>query len=194
MIVYKIEDKTYINLTNKCSNACTFCVRNNSAFYGGYSLWLEKEPTFEEIINALQPYLEGEEFVFCGYGEPLYRLDMIIEVGKYLKKLGKYVRINTNGQADLIAGKDAAKRLIGAVDAVSISLNEVNAVEYNDLCRCRFGEEGYYSMLRFAADAKKAGLRVILSIVDILGEEKTAKARKIAEKIGAELRIRTLIK
>lgn len=194
MIVYKIGEKIYINLTNKCSNACTFCVRNNSSFYSGYGLWLEKEPSVEEVKEALKDYLSYEEFVFCGYGEPLYRADAIREIGLYLKSCGKKVRVNTNGQADLIAGKGVAEKFAGAVDTVSISLNETNAADYQKLCRCRFGEEGFYSMLRFAKECKEAGLRVILSIVDVIGEEKIALAEKIAERVGAELRVRALIK
>lgn len=194
MIVYKIGDTIYMNLTNRCSNACTFCVRTTSEEYSAYSLWLDKEPTCEEVKEALKPYLNETKFVFCGYGEPLYRIEAVVEIGKYLKGLGKNVRINTNGQADLIVGKGVAERLVGAVDTVSISLNEVTAEDYNALCRCRFGEEGYYSLLRFAEECKKNNLKVVLSIVDVLGEEKCKKAKQIAEKIGAELRIRQLIK
>ncbi len=193
MIVYKIDGKAYINLTNKCSNACTFCVRNTSDRYSEFSLWLKKEPEFDEIIFACREFFDVEEFVFCGYGEPLYRADMIVKVGKFLKENGKRVRVNTNGQADLIVGKNVAESFVGSVDTVSISLNEVTAKDYQTLCRCAYGEEGYFSMLRFAADCVKAGLRVVFSIVDVIGEEKVKKAREIAEKIGAELRIRELI-
>lgn len=194
MIAYRIGDKAYINLTNRCSNDCTFCVRRTSEEYEQFSLWLDREPEYDDIIAALQPFMELKEFVFCGYGEPLYRIDMIVRVGEYLKGKGKYVRVNTNGQGDLIVGKDAAKRLAGKVDEVSVSLNEVSAAAYQKLCRCEFGEEGYYSMLRFASDCVKAGIKVKLSIVDILGAEKTEKAKQIAAEIGAELRIRALIK
>lgn len=194
MIVYKIDGKAYINLTNKCSNACTFCVRSTSDRYSEFSLWLKKEPTVEEVICECKKFFDLDEFVFCGYGEPLYRLDAIIEVGKFLKSSGKRVRVNTNGQADLIVGKGVAERLKEAVDTVSISLNEVSAESYQKICRCQFGEEGYYSMLRFAEDCVKAGIKVKLSIVDIIGEEKVRKAGEIAEKIGAELRVRELIK
>ena len=136
---------------------------------------------------------DGKEYVFCGYGEPLYRLDAIIEIGKYLKARGKKVRVNTNGQADLIVGPNVAEKLVGAVDTVSISLNEVTPEDYQNICRCQYGQEGYFSMLRFAKDCVKAGLQTKLSIVDILGKDKTEKAKKIAEEIGAELRVRELI-
>jgi len=194
MIVYKIDENIYINLTNKCSNSCTFCVRTTSKEYEPYSLWLKKEPDYEEVVSALQEYISYENFVFCGYGEPLYRFDNVVKIGKYLKSLGKNVRLNTNGQADLIVGENAAAELVGAVDTVSISLNEVTAEEYQKLCRCRFGEEGYASLMRFAKDCVNKGLKVVFSIVDILGAEKIETAKKIASSIGAELRVRELIK
>lgn len=192
MIVYEIDGNVYINLTNRCSNACVFCVRTTSTEYEQYDLWLKKEPTVAEVEEELKKH-EGKEYVFCGYGEPLYRLDAVIEIGKWLKSRGKKVRINTNGQADLIVGPNVAERLVGAVDTVSISLNEVSPEAYQKICVCRYGQEGYFSMLRFAEDCVKAGLKTKLSIVDILGPEKTAAAQKIADEIGAELRIRELI-
>ena len=192
MIVYEIDNNVYINLTNRCSNACTFCVRTTSDEYKRYDLWLKKEPTVAEVEEELTRH-EGKEYVFCGYGEPLYRLDAVVEIGKWLKSRGKKVRINTNGQADLIVGPNVADRLKGAVDTVSISLNEVTPEDYQKICRCQYGQEGYFSMLRFASDCVKAGIKTKLSIVDILGPDKTAAAKKIAEEIGAELRIRELI-
>lgn len=182
-------------MTNRCSNACTFCVRTTSDEYSPYSLWLKQEPSYDEIIDALQEYLPlCDEFVFCGYGEPLYRIDMVREVGLYLKQHKKYVRLNTNGQADLIVGKNAAQQLSGAVDIVSVSLNEVTPEDYQTLCRCRFGEDGFRSMLDFAADCRKLGLPVTMSVVDVIGQQKCQRAKEIAEKIGAELRVRPLIK
>lgn len=192
MIVYEIDNNVYINLTNRCSNACTFCVRTTSDEYEQYDLWLKKEPTVAEVIEELQGH-DGKEYVFCGYGEPLYRIDAVIEIGRYLKSQGKKVRLNTNGQADLIVGEGVAERLVGAVDTVSISLNEVTPKDYQAICRCQYGEEGYLSLLRFAKSCVEAGLKTKLSIVDILGKEKTAAAKKIAEEIGAELRVRELI-
>ncbi|MBR1746689.1 MAG: TatD family nuclease-associated radical SAM protein [Clostridia bacterium] len=193
MIVYEIDNNVYINLTNRCSNACVFCVRTTSDEYEQFDLWLKKEPTVEEVLDELKKHDEGKEYVFCGYGEPLYRLDAIIEIGRWLKSKGKTVRLNTNGQADLIVGPNVAERLVGAVDIVSVSLNEVTPEAYQKICVCEFGEEGYRSMLRFAEDCVKAGIRTKLSIVDILGEEKKRTAKKIADEIGAELRVRELI-
>ena len=133
--VYEIDGKLYANLTNRCSNACTFCVRNYDTDrrkphgYEGYDLWLDKEPSAEEVIDALNKYdlASYKELVFCGYGEPTYRFDVLEEVAAYAHKKGLRTRINTNGQANAILGKDISERLCKAIDVIGISLNEVTA-------------------------------------------------------------------
>ena len=41
----------YVNLTNKCPCACTFCLRQTMDHVGkAHSLWLEREPSAEEVI------------------------------------------------------------------------------------------------------------------------------------------------
>lgn len=193
MIVYRIEDSVYINLTNKCSNACVFCVRATSDCYEEYDLWLKDEPTVAEVTAELEKYSDYKNFVFCGYGEPLYRADDLIKIAEYLKGRNKNVRLNTNGQADLIVGKGFARRIKGKVDKVSISLNAGTASGYNSICKCKFGEEGFYSLLRFAAECKEQGIDTVFSMV------KTADAdieggKSVSEKYGIPLRIRELIK
>ena len=194
MIAYLIDNNVYINLTNKCSNDCTFCVRNTSDRYSEFSLWLKKEPTSEEIISALNPYLDKyDNYVFCGYGEPLYRLNEIITVSDFLKNKGKNIRLNTNGQASLIVGEGVAEKLKNRVDTVSISLNAHNAKAYNELCNCIFGENGFASLLEFANDCKVNGINVVFSIVDN-GEVNIEEAKKVADNLNIPLRIRELIK
>lgn len=192
MIVYRIGNAIYINLTNRCSNNCSFCVRTTSKEYEEYGLWLKKEPTAEEVFNELKKTGNADEYVFCGYGEPLYALNVLLPVADFLKQNGKKVRLNTNGQADLIIGQGVAKQLKGRVDEVSISLNAPNAKEYNAICACDFGEEGFYSLLRFAEECKNEGIRTKFSIVDT-GEVDIEQAKKLAEKMGIPLRVRALI-
>lgn len=192
-IIYEINEKIYINLTNRCSNNCDFCVRNGKETFCDYYLWLEKEPTAQEVISKLDDYMAYDEFVFCGFGEPLYRLDAIVEISKFLKTKNKKTRINTNGQADLITKENAPKILKGLIDTISISLNASTSAKYQDICHCEFGEEGYNSMLRFAKACKEEGLRVVLSIVDCIGEKEIQQSKEIAENLGVELRIREYI-
>lgn len=192
MITYRINDRIYINLTNRCSNACEFCVRIDDK-YSDFNLWLEKEPTAEEIIAELGEMEGASEIVFCGYGEPLYRLDAIIPVSEYAHNKGKKTRINTNGQARHIAGEGVAQKLAGYIDTVSISLNAGDAKSYQAICHSQFGEQAFYDIIDFGRECKKHIPRVVFSIVDVVGEEQIEKARKIAEEVGAELRVRRYI-
>lgn len=191
---YPIDGKIYINLTNRCSNACDFCVRLNDS-YSEHSLWLDKEPSTEEVINSFEKLdFEGtKEFVFCGYGEPTYKLQEIMEISEYLHKHGKITRLNTNGQADLIWGEEIAPKLKGYIDVVSISLNASSAKSYQDICHSEFGEKAFYSLLNFAKSCKESVPTVILSLVDVVGKEEVERAQELCDSLGIDLRVRAYI-
>lgn len=78
----------YVNLTNRCDNDCVFCLRRTKEMMRGSSLWLEREPTVEEVIAELRavPWSSVSEVVFCGFGEPTLRLEELIELLRWLKK------------------------------------------------------------------------------------------------------------
>lgn len=190
---YRLDNKIYVNLTNRCSNDCEFCVRRTDAFRD-IGLWLEHEPSAEEVINSFEDLDSAEEIVFCGYGEPMYRLDVMCEVADYLKSKGKRTRVNTNGQAALICGEGVPEKLGGRIDTVNVSLNAADAKAYQTLCHSEFGEKAFYALLDFAKECKKYVPRVVLSIVDVVGESELEKARAIADALGVELRIRTYVK
>ena len=190
---YRLGNKIYVNLTNRCSNDCEFCVRRTDAFRD-IGLWLEHEPSAEEVINSFEDLDSAEEVVFCGYGEPMYRLDVMCEVADYLKSKGKRTRVNTNGQAALICGEGVPEKLGGRIDTVNVSLNAADAKAYQALCHSEFGEKAFYALLDFAKECKKYVPRVVLSIVDVAGESELEKARAIADALGVELRIRTYVK
>ena len=109
-IVYSYKDNAYLNITNKCPCACTFCIRNQKDAIGSAnSLWLEHNPTFEEVKTALDNYnLDNcKEIIFCGYGEPTNSYDVLIETAKYIRENYKIkTRINTNGLGNLINNKN----------------------------------------------------------------------------------------
>lgn len=191
--IYILGDSLYINLTNRCSNSCVFCVRNTQDGMDDYNLWLDREPSAQEVIDLIPDPTAYKEIVFCGFGEPTERLDVLLEIAKHLKQRGGTVRINTNGHASLIAGKDVTPLLQGKVDVVSISLNASNAKEYQRQCQCRYGEQGFFAMLDFAVNAKKYVPSVILSIVDILPSHEQEACRKLCDKLGLTLRIREMI-
>ena len=125
-IVYPIRQSLYLNLTNRCSNRCAFCAKNASYFVKGHDLALEREPSAEELVQAVGDPQKYQEIVFCGFGEPLLRLETVKTVAAALKKKGARVRIDTDGQANLVYGRNILPELKGLVDAVSVSLNAEN--------------------------------------------------------------------
>ena len=195
-ITYEVGDALYVNVTNRCSNRCDFCIRQNGdGAYGSESLWLEREPTVEEILEAVlsRDLTAYTELVFCGYGEPTFRLPEIVTVAKKLKEIYKdlRIRINTNGHGSLINGYDITPRLKGLVDVVSVSLNTANAKDYVKLCKPEFGEEAYDGLIDFARKCVPCVKTVVLSVVDTtLSAEDVETCRKIAEDVGAVLKIR----
>lgn len=197
IIAYPIGDSLYLNLTNRCTNACTFCVRTTTDDAMGYDLWIDKEPTVDEMVADIKAKgVENyKELVLCGYGEPTERYDDMLDVVKQIKAYCPIkVRLNTNGHANLIAGCDVAHKMEGLIEIVSISLNAPDARRYNEICQCQYGEDGFYGMLEFAKSAKAYVPQVVLSVVDVMEKEDIDKCRAIAENIGVGFRVRELIK
>lgn len=195
-ILYSIYGNLYVNMTNRCPCACTFCLRNNGdELNGSGNLWLEREPTVQEIKDEFDkfPPESYEDIVFCGYGEPTERLEELLEVAAFAKqKFGKKIRINTNGLANLIHGKDVTPLFEGKIDAVSISLNTPDPQKYLELTRSKFGMQSFDAMLTFAGDVKKYVPGVTMTTVaTTITEEEEEKCRKICEELGVNYRIRT---
>ena len=194
-IVYKVHNNLYINLTNRCSCSCVFCLRQNrDHMEESDSLWLDHEPTLQEVKDAFakEDMSQYEEVVFCGFGEPTERMDLLLEVAAFVKEnYQKPIRINTNGQANLINGRDVAPKLMGLVDTISISLNTPNEEKYNEMVRSIYGDKAYGAMLDFAREAKKYVPNVVLSTVDTtLSKEEEEQCRQICEKLAVTYRIR----
>ncbi len=185
---YKLGNDTYINLTNKCTNDCTFCIRNSNEGVGGYHLWLEKEPTAQQVISELAK--DKSDVVFCGYGEPTIKLDELVAIARYVKGYGGYVRLNTNGHANEYHGRNVVPELKDVVDEVSISLNEADATKYNMVTNCEYGEAGYEHMLDFARLCVQSGIKVVFSVVDVISQEDIETCQKLSEKMGATFRLR----
>ena len=197
-ITYEVDTGLYVNITNKCSNRCTFCIRNNGeGAYGSESLWLIREPSEDEILESIfsRDLSRYTELVFCGYGEPSYRLECAVSVAKKVKE--KYpslpVRINTNGQSDLILGVDTAP-MYSVFDAVSISLNTPDADKYCKICLPVYGEMAFHSLLEFARNVKEYVGCVMLSVVrETLTKTELQKCMEIADECGVTLKVRTYI-
>lgn len=200
-IFYDLYDNLYVNITNRCPCSCDFCIRaNGDTIKDSDSLWLDREPTVAEICADFDRWQAKPEFskfqsiVFCGYGEPLERIDDVVAVSRYLrKKCSLPIRINTNGLADLIHGQSVSKKLEGLIDTVSISLNASNAKKYEKLCHPIFGKDAFVGILQFAAEAKKYIPNVIFTVVDTISPEEIEACRKIAEDLQITYRVRTYI-
>ena len=190
--VYRIGNNLYVNLTNRCSNRCTFCVRNGKETFEGYALWLKGgEPTAAQVTAALGE-CDCDEVVFCGFGEPTYRLDVMSEVCGYVHAHGKRTRLNTNGHGSLINGRNIAPELAGKLDGINISLNASDARRYKALCRPLY-PAAFEEMLAFARACRDRGLNCWFSVVDCIGEEEVAACRNIADAVGIPLRVRPMI-
>lgn len=194
-ITYPVTTGLYVNITNRCPCACTFCVRNKKDHvFESDSLWLEREPTVQEICDSLDTWdlAKYEEVVFCGFGEPTERLYDLLEVAKYIKsKSDIRIRINTNGLADLIWKKSTAPKLKGLIDAVSISLNVTNKEDYLEVVRPKFGIESFDAMLQFTKDCTEYVPSVMMTVVDVVTtKEEQEKCREICESVGAIFRVR----
>lgn len=193
-ILYTYKDNVYLNITNRCPCACTFCIRSQKNAIGSAdNLWLEHNPVFEEVKNAIDnfDFTGYNEVIFCGYGEPTNAFDLLVRVAQYIRsKINVKIRVNTNGLGSLINECDISQELCQNVDAVSISLNCSNEEEYNRVVRPKFGIKSYSAMLDFASKCKKYIDDVKFSVVDVIGEEEIAKCQKIADDLGIALRVR----
>jgi len=197
-IVYWLGNNLYLNTTNRCSNNCYFCIRTFKEGVSDFNLKLNREPSTEEVIRELQNFINlknWSEIVFCGFGEPLERLDCVLEVCRWIKKYyGKAasIRIDTNGQGTLInKGREVIGELKEAgVDKISVSLNAPDKETYNQVCRPTFNN-AFGSVLEFIKRAKEV-FHVEITTVAI-PEVDTSKIGEIAKKMGVKFRIREYI-
>lgn len=190
-IAYPIRNSLYLNITNRCTNYCTFCAKFKSYTVKGHYLRLKDEPTFAEVIAAIGPDPEEkyDEIVFCGFGEPLIRLDLVRQVGMHLKRRGCKIRIDTDGLANLVHKRNVLSELM-FVDVISVSMNAPDSETYQKLIKTPFGDQAFPAILYFLKEAKKFIPKVIASVVAVPGLDIEA-CRKLAEEdIGVAFRVR----
>jgi TatD DNase family protein len=188
-IAYRIRGSLYLNITNRCSNRCSFCAKFGDFTVKGHYLQLDHEPAFAEVMEAIGEQRGYDEVVFCGYGEPLLRLDLVKEVAAELKKSGVTTRINTDGQANLVYGRNILPELAGLIDCISVSLNAADGETYLRMCNSPFGKEAFDGICRFLMEAKKHIPRVVASAVTVPGLD-TKAVRQLADSLGVEYRER----
>ena len=197
ILVYELDKKIYINLTNRCTNECIFCLRRDKDDVCGQELWLDSEDfTSEDVIEQLKKFNLYSEVIFCGYGEPMLKFEVLRQVAKYIKETYPKIkiRVNTNGHANFIYKKNVVPELVGLVDEFSVSLNASNAEEYDELSQPKF-ENAYEEVKKFIKCSADAGIETVASIVDGYKGRRldVEKCREIAESLGAKLRVREWI-
>jgi TatD DNase family protein len=188
-IAYRIRNSLYLNITNCCSNRCSFCAKFDDFTVKGHNLLLDAEPSSAEVMAAIGQPAGIDEIVFCGYGEPLIRLDLVKQVAAELKGRGYSIRINTDGQANLVHGRNILPELAGLVDSISISLNAPDADSYGQICNTPFGGAGFEAVCDFIREAQLHIPQVVASAVTVPGSDIEA-CRRLAESLGAEFRVR----
>lgn len=196
-IFYKFEGKMYINITNGCPCRCVFCIRNNAdTISDNDSLWLEHEPDFDEIVAAFNAFDKTgiTEAVFCGYGEPMVRADMVVRTAEYIKNNSKLnIRLNSNGLVKLIHPNFDLNSLKGLIDSVSVSLNAPNAKRYNEVTQPSFGERAFDVMLDFAKQMKNICGKVGFTVVDVISDEEIEACKALAQSLEIPLRVRSYV-
>ena len=189
-VTYKIRNSLYLNITNRCTNECYFCARTTDPWVQGYNLRLEDEPLSEDILKEIGDPKRYDEVVFCGYGEPTLRLNIIEEVSKKVKEMGGKIRLNTNGHGNLINKRNILPELKGLVDTISVSIDAEDSEKYNKICHPVFKNGTYEAVKEFIMEAKKYISEVIATIVDV-PEVDEEKCKEIAEKeLGVKFRER----
>ncbi len=188
-ITYRIRDSLYLNITDHCTNSCPFCAKNSDLTVKGHYLGIDSDPTAAEVINAIGDPSPYKEVVFCGFGEPLIRLDTVKEVASWLKGKGAKVRINTDGLANIIHKRNILPELEGIVDALSVSLNADTSKLYEKVCRPPF-DGAYEGVKKFIVEAKRYIPDVTASVVGLPNID-IEKCRNIVEKeLGVRFRLR----
>ena len=189
-IVYPIRNSLYINITNRCSCNCVFCPRLKNPMVKGHNLKLEKEPDFTEVVRAVEAFPASfDELVFCGYGEPTIRFDMVKKLASHFRSRFKQIRLDTNGHGNLINQRDITPELVGSIDVISVSLNAATPEEYVRLNRPEYGLDSFRAMLEFIKLCKKKDLEVAATVVGFPGAE-VEGTKKIAGELGVNYRIR----
>ena len=200
ILVYKLDGKIYINLTNRCTNDCIFCLRKDKDDVEGQKLWLDDEnSTSQDVISQFEniyAQTPSKEVIFCGYGEPMLKFEVLKEVAKYIKE--KYpltkIRVNTNGHANFVYKKNIVPELKGLIDEFSVSLNGATKEEYDELSKPKF-DEAYEEVKKFIKACADEKISVVASVVEgYKGRHLDLEAcEKIAHELGAKFRAREWI-
>jgi TatD family-associated radical SAM protein len=191
-ISYQIGNNLYLSITDRCTLECAFCPKTfGDMSVKGYDLTFDHRPTAEEVIASIDDPARYDEVVFCGYGEPTLRLNLLLEVAKYVKQQGGRVRVNTDGLCNLIHKQDTLPQFAECVDALSVSLNAQNSEIYDVHCRPNL-PGSYEAMLEFLRRAPEYIADVTATAIDGLEGVDIAACETIAKSMNVKFRRRTL--
>jgi TatD DNase family protein len=192
IVGYSLHGNRYLNITNRCTLRCAFCPKFNGTWdVQGYDLRTREEPGVEEIVAAAGRPGDSREVVFCGLGEPTLRLYTVLKAAAVLKRQGHRIRLNTDGLANFVHGRDVAADMEGLIDAVTISLNAQDEETYHRHCRPpRPGS--YASLLGFVRSVREFVPEVTLTAIDGLEGVDIAACERIAQRLGVGFRRRAL--
>ena len=196
-LVYLLDGKIYINLTNRCTNDCIFCLRKDKDDVKGQELWLDDEnSTAEDVIKQLSSFEPTKEVISCGYGEPLLKFEELKQVSQYIKTHypDTKIRVNTNGHANFVYQKNIVPELKGLIDEFSVSLNAPTKKEYNELSQPKF-DEAYEEVKKFIKACADEKISVVASVVEgYKGRHLDLTiCENIAKDLGAKFRVREWI-
>jgi TatD DNase family protein len=191
-IAYELHGNLYLNITNRCTLRCAFCPKFNQEWdVQSYHLRLHHEPSVEELIAAVGDPKRYREIVFCGLGESTLRLETMLSVARALHARGARIRLNTDGLANLVHGRDVTPELARYIDAVSISLNAHDATTYERHCRPKH-DNAFTSVLEFVERAHEHIGDVTVTAIDGLEGVDIQKCEAIARRLGVKFRRRVL--
>lgn len=196
-IAYQIKDTLYLNLTLRCDSDCIFCDRKGEAMVKGHNLHIDKEPSAQELAGQIGDPKKYREIVFCGYGEPTIRLEIVKQIAKYVKENGGKTRLDTDGHGNVINHRNILPELRGLIDAVSVSLNSIDRREYSNLMRPEvktrdLAAQQWDEMIEFAKAAIDYIPDVYMTVVGLEGIDAEAAKKFAEETIGVKFRLRPM--
>lgn len=191
-LVYDIGNNRYINLCNKCTLRCHFCPKNHDEWQvHEHDLSLGKSPKSLDILAQLGDVTHFDEIVFCGFGESTLRLKELLFIAAEIKKRGGKTRLNTDGLANLVYGRNVLPDMAKVIDCLSISLNAQDESTYNKHCLPTL-DNSYQAVREFIELAPRYIKKVHVSAIDGLEGVDINACKIIVEAAGAEFKRRVM--
>lgn len=194
------KDEMSINITNKCPNACLFCIRDKDEGWGVSNLYLKEDPSLQEIKEETREALEenDEEITkvkICGYGEPLIRLEILPELVKFVRENlpETTIQLTTTGWPVYSMEKGLErfrKSSENGIDRIYLSTHAVEEETYDKVVRPA-EDNSFEKVMKFLELSKNMDMEVVCSFVDIglLDEE---EVKEFAEEKQVKYDIREL--